>query len=109
MMMENDREINVQSFFTLKNINLTVSSEVLLAYPEVTDGVMVVGNNWRILDVYRTAFEPRGKLVVDVMNETFEKWGNRLWKFDKRSNLDNLTMNVVTIVSACFSIFMINS
>lgn len=102
MIMEHDRETNVQRFFTSKNINLTIDSEVLLAYPREMNGIMVVSNNWHIFDVYRTAFEPRGKLVVDVLNETFRKWGNRLWKFDQRSDLDNLTVNVVTIVRIRF-------
>jgi len=102
MIMEHDRETNVQRFLTSKNINLTIDSEVLLAYPREMNGIMVVSNNWHIFDVYRTAFEPRGKLVVDVLNETFRKWGNRLWKFDQRSDLDNLTVNVVTIVRIRF-------
>lgn len=111
MMMENDRKTDVESFLTSKNINLTVSSELLLAYPGDVDDefvpvVVVSENEWRIFDVYRTAFEPRGKLVVDVVNETFGKWGNRLWKFDKRLNLANLTMNVVTIVSVCIFFFL---
>ncbi|XP_025200887.1 probable glutamate receptor [Melanaphis sacchari] len=92
--ISNDNIINIQSFLTSKNINLTINSEILLAYPNVMDGTII---NWRIFDIYRTAFEPRGKLMIDVVNKTFGMWGNRLWKFDKRSNLENVTLNVVTV------------
>lgn len=95
MFMESDSNMNVQSFLTSKRLNITVSSEVLLSYPAKANGIVT---NWHIFDVYRTAFEPRGQLMIDVLNETFAKWGNRLWKFDKRSNLQNLTLNTVTIV-----------
>lgn len=95
MMMKNKSNKNIQKFLTLKNINLAVNSEVLLAYPYDMDDVFI---NWHIFDVYRTAFEPNGQLMFEVVNETFGKWGNRLWKFDKRSNLQNLTLNVVCIV-----------
>lgn len=95
MLMENNTNKNIQSFLASKKINLTICSEVLLAYLEKTDGI---NTNWHIFDVYRTAFEPRGQLMIDVLNETFGTWGNRLWKYDKRSNLENLTLNVVTIV-----------
>jgi len=94
MMMSKKSNNNIQSFISSKKINLTVSSEILLAYPNEMDET-----NWHIFDIYRTAYEPRGKLIIDVVNKTFGKWGNRLWKFDKRSNLGNLTLNVVTIVS----------
>lgn len=88
---------NVQSFLTSKNINLTVDSEVLLAYPdEIDDNNSII--SWHIVDVYRTAFEPRGRLIVDVLNESFGQWGNRFWKFDKRLNLQNLTVNVASLV-----------
>lgn len=97
MMMANNSNKNIQSFLTSKNINLTTSSEVLLAYSrdEMNNNI----TKWDIFDIYRTAFKPRGKLMIDVLNETFGKWGNRLWKFNKRTNLENLTLNVVTIVS----------
>lgn len=94
MMMRKYSNNNIQSFISSKKINLTVSSEILLAYPNEMDDT-----NWHIFDIHRTAYEPRGKLIIDVVNKTFGKWGNRLWKFDKRSNLGNLTLNVVTIVS----------
>lgn len=95
-MMMSEKSNNIQSFLTSKNVNLTISSEILLAYPIMMDGIIT---NWHIFDIYRTAFEPRGKLMIDVVNKTLGTWGNRLWKFDKRSNLENLTLNVVTIVS----------
>jgi len=81
-------------------MNLTVNSEVLLAYPEEINGVI---NEWHIFDIYRTAFEPRGLLMIDTVNKNFKKWGNRSWKFDKRSNLENLTINTVMIVCSNFS------
>lgn len=96
MMMREKSNNNIQSFLTSKNVNLTISSEMLLAYPIMMDGIIT---NWHIFDIYRTAFEPRGKLMIDVVNKTLGMWGNRLWKFDKRSNLEKLTLNVVTIVS----------
>lgn len=96
MIMSKKSNNNIQSFVSSKKINLTIDSEILLAYPNEMDGIIT---NWHIFDIYRTAFEPRGKLMIDVVNTTFGKWGNRLWKFDKRSNLGNLTLNVVTIVS----------
>jgi len=96
MMMNKQSNYNIQSLLSSKKINLTVNSEILLAYPNEIDGIIT---NWNIFDIYRTASEPRGKLMIDVVNKTFGKWGNRLWKFDKRSNLGNLTLNVVTIVS----------
>lgn len=74
---------------------------MLLAYPDEVDDIIT---NWHIFDIYRTAFEPRGNLMIDVVNKTFKKWGNRLWKFDKRTNLGNLTLNVVTIVSIDFNL-----
>lgn len=98
MTMENNSNKNIQSFLTSKNINLTVWSEVLLAYPDEA-----YFTNWHIFDVYRTAFEPRGKLMIDIVNETFGKWGNRIYKYDKRSNLENLTLDVVTIVRTNFN------
>lgn len=67
---------------------------MLLAYPDEIDEIM---NNWRVFDVYRTVFEPRGRLIISVLNETFEKWGHQLWKFDKRSDLKNLTLNAVAM------------
>ncbi|XP_022164576.1 glutamate receptor ionotropic, delta-2-like [Myzus persicae] len=94
MIMSKKSNNNIQSFVSSKKINLTIDSEILLAYPNEMDGIIT---NWHIFDIYRTAFEPRGKLMIDVVNTTFGKWGNRLWKFDKRSNLGNLTLNVVTI------------
>ncbi|KAF0756485.1 ionotropic receptor 75a-like, partial [Aphis craccivora] len=94
MIMSEKSNNNIQSFLTSKNVNLTISSEVLLAYPIMMDGIIT---NWHIFDIHRTAFEPRGKLMIDVVNKTLGMWGNRLWKFDKRSNLENLTLNVVTI------------
>jgi len=96
MMMNKNSKKNIQHFLTSKKINLTINSEILLAYPDELDDIII---NWNIFDVYRTAYEPRGKLIIDVLNTTFGKWGNRLWKFDKRSNLENLTLNVVTVVS----------
>jgi len=94
MMMSKTSNNNIQIFLSSKKINLTVSSEILLAYPNKIDDT-----NWHIFDIYRTAFEPRGKLMIDVVNKTFGKWGNRIWKFDKRSDLGNLTLNVVTVIS----------
>ncbi|XP_027836912.1 ionotropic receptor 75a-like [Aphis gossypii] len=94
LMMMSEKSNNIQSFLTSKNVNLTISSEILLAYPIMMDGIIT---NWHIFDIYRTAFEPRGKLMIDVVNKTLGMWGNRLWKFDKRSNLENLTLNVVTV------------
>jgi len=96
MVMSKKSNNKIQSFLSTKKINLSISSEILLAYPNEMDGIIT---NWHIFDIYRTAFEPRGKLMIDVVNKTFGKWGNRLWKFDKRSNLGNLTLNVVTVVS----------
>lgn len=97
MIMETDSNNNIQSFLTSRHINLTIDSEVLLAYPDETDD-----NSWHIYDIYRTAFEPRGRLVVDTLNETFRQWGNRIWKFDKRSNLQNLPVNVAAVVRTDF-------
>lgn len=99
--MENSLDKNIQTFLTSKNINLTISSEVLLAYPYQLGNIIT---DWNIFDVYRTAFEPRGQLLIDVINTTFGKWGNRLWKYDKRSNLQNLELNVTTVVSMHLSI-----
>lgn len=96
MLMKKTANKNIQSFLTSKNINLTINSEVLFAYPDEINDTFT---NWNIFDVYRTAFEPRGQLMIDALNETFGKWGNRLWKFNKRSNLENLTLNVVSVVS----------
>jgi len=104
MVMSKKSNNNIQSFLTSKNINLTITSEILLAYPNVMDDIIT---NWHIFDIYRTAFEPRGKLMIDVVNKTFGIWGNRLWKFDKRSNLQNLTLNVVTIVSMALNLKII--
>lgn len=98
MMAQNSRK-EIHGFLTSKNINLTISSEIILAYPDETN---YTATNWHIFDIYRTAFEPRGQLMIDVVNETFGKWGNRFWKFDKRSNLQNLTLNVATIVCTYF-------
>lgn len=95
--METDSHKNIHNFLASKHINLTIDSEVLLAYPDETDD-----NSWHIYDVYRTAFEPRGRLVVDILNETFGRWGNRFWKFDKRSNLQNLPVNVAAVVCTVF-------
>lgn len=95
MVMEKYSNTNIQHFLTSKNINLTICSELLLAYPDKIDEIII---NWRIFDVYRTALEPKGQLVIDAVNQTFRKWGNRLWKFDKRSNLQNLSLNVVSVV-----------
>lgn len=104
MIMKTDSDEDVQGFLKLKNINLTVNSEVLLAYPTNTNDIDF---GWHIFDVYRTAYEPRGQLMIDVVNDTFGKWGNRLWKFDKRSNLENLTLNVVTVVCCCIDVNVI--
>lgn len=93
--MAQNSDRNIKSFLTSKNINLTISSEVLLAYTQESNNIVT---NWQIFDIYRTAFEPRGQLMIDVVNKTFGKWGNRLWKYDKRSNLQNLTLNAVTVV-----------
>ncbi|VVC25721.1 Hypothetical protein CINCED_3A000625 [Cinara cedri] len=98
MMMETSSNKTIQSFLASKNINLTIDSEVLLAYPDETDKNMF-SKRWHIFDVYRTAFKPRGKLVIDVLNETFGQWGNRLWKFDERLNLQNLTVNVAALIN----------
>lgn len=95
MVMDKYSNIDIQNFLSSNNINLTVGSELLLAYPDEIDEIMI---NWRIFDVYRTAFEPRGQLMIDAVNATFGKWGNRLWKFDKRSNLQNLSLNAVSVV-----------
>lgn len=100
MIMEINSTRNIKTFLKSKRISLTVNSEVLLAYPDETNNVV---NKWHIFDVYRTAFEPRGRLMVDTVNKTYRKWGNRSWKFDKRSNLENLTINAVMIV--CSSVF----
>lgn len=35
--------------------------------------------------------------MIGVLNETFGKWGNLLWEFNKISNLENLTLNIATI------------
>lgn len=99
MMMENNSNKNIQNFLSSKNIRLTVWSEVFLAYANTRYGIF---KNWHILDIYRTAYEPRGQLMIDVVNETFGKWGNRIRKYDKRSNLENLTLDVVTIVRLHF-------
>lgn len=93
--MAQNSDRNIKSFLTSKNINLTISSEVLLAYAQESNNIVT---NWQIFDIYRTAFEPRGQLMIDAVNKTFGKWGNRLWKYDKRSNLQNLTLNAVTVV-----------
>lgn len=93
--MERNSNKNIQYFLTIHKINLSITSEVLLAYPDETDGINI---NWNVYDVYRTAFEPRGTIMIDVLNETYKKWGNRLTKIDKRSNLRNLSLNVVTVV-----------
>lgn len=104
MLMGNNTNKNIGSFLASKNIKLSISSEIILAYPDKTDDI---NTNWHIFDIYRTAFEPRGKLKIDVLNETFGTWGNRLWKYDKRSNLENLILNVATIVRIKFY-FLVN-
>lgn len=99
MIMETNSTRNIKRFLKSKRMNLTVNSEVLLAYPGEINGVI---NKWHIFDIYRTAFEPRGLLIIDTVNKTLKKWGNRSWKFDKRSNLENLTINTVMIVRTWF-------
>lgn len=96
MIMDENLDDNISNFLSIKNIKLTLDSEVQLAYPKDENGII---NKWHIFDVYRTAFEPRGQLKIEILTNTLGKWGNRLWKFDKRYNLENLTLNVVTIVS----------
>ncbi|XP_025424044.1 glutamate receptor ionotropic, delta-2-like [Sipha flava] len=107
MIMEKNSNKNIRSFLSTKNINLTVWSEVFLAYPNNT--MYGIFKNWHIFDIYRTAYEPRGQLMIDVVNETFGKWGNRICKYDKRSNLENLTLDVVTIGNAYGSATKTNS
>ncbi|XP_050540389.1 ionotropic receptor 75a-like [Daktulosphaira vitifoliae] len=95
MIMEKRVSYDISKFLNQKKINLTVDSEVILAYQ------MELNNTWLIYDIYRTAYEPRGELVIEALNySSFGKWGNRSWKFDKRRNLRNLTLNAVIPINS---------
>ncbi|XP_050540390.1 uncharacterized protein LOC126905038 [Daktulosphaira vitifoliae] len=88
------KDNTIPKFLNQKKINITVDCEIILAYQ-----YGLKQNEWFLYDVYRTAYEPRGVLVVEELNYTmFGRWGNRSWKFDKRRNLKNLTLNAVTLV-----------
>ncbi|XP_050432669.1 uncharacterized protein LOC126840772 [Adelges cooleyi] len=98
MLMDLNANDGIEYFLSHHNISLTVYSEVILAYP-IERTFDKDGYKWRLYDIYRTAYEPRGQLVIDELNRIAGKWGRRSWKYDKRSDLKNLTLNAITLVN----------
>ncbi|XP_050432665.1 ionotropic receptor 75a-like [Adelges cooleyi] len=92
-MINQHRGINeIDRFVKIKNISLNLDSEVFYAHWET--------DKWQLYDIYRTALSPRGRLIVGIVNETlYGKWGLRSWKYDKRTDLHNLTLNVINVAN----------
>lgn len=78
----------------MKNkIELTLESEVIWAEYSTEIG-------YELFEIYQTGVIPYGVIVTKKMTNNGEhNWKYRSWKYDKRSNLHGLLLNVTAVVS----------
>lgn len=93
----NDEVDNITETVRLK---LNFDSELFIAFLSQRKLKSNIINEIKHYDVYRTSEGARGQLISTVMNESsYGQWGNRLWKYDQREDLKNMTLNVALVVS----------
>lgn len=85
----------IEEILFKNKIILSIESEVIWVKYSITNAILY--------DLYQTGIQPYGQICVTRLTTNLtHKWNHRKWKFDTRTNLQNLILNATAVVRILF-------